>query len=153
MPEVLYAFREPFADDRGAFAGRVVGHQAGDGTWEGRLEFAPTTEDARLLVTDIESRQQTHEQLLRWASGLTPVYAEGALHRAHLAASPETPHAPPPDRPATDQERKELRRRLRDLIAALDRRVPRFERDGESGIVRDAAMLKQQAQARLAQLD
>ncbi len=57
------------------------------------------------------------------------------------------------DRPSTDQERKDLRRRLRDLIAALDRRVPRFDREGEQRIVRDAAVLKRQAQDRIAELE
>ena len=150
MPDVLYAFREPFEDPRGAFTGRVVAHEAGDGTWEGRLEFVATADAARLLVTDVESRQQTHQQLLRWASGLTPVYAEGALHRARAAAPL---HVPSAELPPSDQERKERRQRLRDLIAALDRLVPHLDRDGELGIVRDAATLKRQAQDRLAQLE
>ena len=60
---------------------------------------------------------------------------------------------PPPDRPSTDEERTDLRKRLRDLISALDRRVPHFDRDGEHRIVRDAKVLKQQAQDRLAELE
>jgi len=154
VTDVLHAFGTAIEDHRGAFDGRVVGRQAGDGTWEGWLEFAPSNDAESLLVTDVESRQQTQMQLLRWASGLTPVYAEGALHRAHpAAASSEAPHLPPPDRPSTDQERKDLRRRLRDLIAALDRRVPHFDRAGEHRIVRDAAVLKRQAQDRVAELE
>src|SRR5918999_211331 len=129
-----------------------MGHQAGDGTWEGWLEFALANDAASLLVTDVESRQQTHRQLLRWASGLTLVFAEGALHRAHPTLAFEAAQRPSPDRPATDHERTDLRRRLRDLIAALDRRVPYFDRDGERAIVRDAAVLKRQAQDRLAEL-
>jgi hypothetical protein len=153
VTDVLHAFADAIEDHRGAFDGRVVGRQAGDGTWEGWLEFAPANGAGR-LVTDVESRQQTRLQLLRWASGLTPVYAEGALHRAHPAApAPEAPQGPSPDRPSTDQERTDLRRRLRDLIAALDRRVPYFDRDGELEIVRDAAVLKRQAQDRLAHLE
>lgn len=153
MTDVLHAFGNAIADHRGAFDGRVVGRQAGDGTWEGWLEFAPAS-GAETLVTDVESRQQTRLQLLRWASGLTPVYAEGALHRAHtVAQASEALPGPSPERPATDQERTDRRRRLRDLIAALDRRVPHFDRDGEHGIVRDAAVLKRQAQDRLAALE
>lgn len=41
---------------------------------------------------------------------------------------------------------------LRELIAALDRRVPRLERAGEDDIVRDAAALKQEALERIATL-
>ena len=43
-------------------------------------------------------------------------------------------------------------RNLQDLIAALERRVPHIERVGEREIARDAAILKQKAQARLDEL-
>jgi hypothetical protein len=154
VTDVLQVFGAAIEDARGVFDGRVVGRQAGDGTWEGWLEFAPANKADSVLVTGVESRQQTHTHLARWASGLTPVYAEGALRRAcPAAAPPATSHVPPPDRPSTDQERKDLRRRLRDLIAALDRRVPRLDREGEQRIVRDAAVLKRQAQDRIAELE
>jgi hypothetical protein len=153
VTDVLHAFGDALEDHRGAFDGRVIGRQTGDGSWEGWLEFA-SANGAENLVTDVESRQQTRLQLLRWASGLTPVYAEGALHRAHPAAlATEALPGPSPQRPSTDQERTDLRRRLRDLIAALDRRVPYFNRDGELEIVRDAAVLRRQAQDRLARLE
>jgi hypothetical protein len=41
---------------------------------------------------------------------------------------------------------------LRELIAALDRRVPRLERAGESDIVHDAEALKHAALRRIAEL-
>ena len=44
-------------------------------------------------------------------------------------------------------------RELLDLIAALDRRVPRVERTGETAIARDAAELKARALRRIAELD
>ena len=154
MADILHEFGGPIEDRRGVFHGRVVGRQTGDGTWEGWLEFAPANDAESLLVTAVESRQQTHVQLSRWASGLTSVYAEGALHRAHAAApASEAPQAGPPDRRLTDEERRNLRRRLRNLISALDRRIPHFDRDGELRIVRDAAALKRQAQDRLAELE
>jgi hypothetical protein len=40
--------------------------------------------------------------------------------------------------------------RLRELVAALDRRTPRPEREGEDDIARDAAALKREAQERIA---
>ena len=46
-----------------------------------------------------------------------------------------------------------LRRHLRELIVALDRRVPHIERVGEAAIVREAAALRKAAIARLAKLD
>jgi hypothetical protein len=47
----------------------------------------------------------------------------------------------------------ELVRQLRELIAALDRRVPHVERAGEAAIARDAAMLKAKALKRIAELE
>ena len=42
---------------------------------------------------------------------------------------------------------------LRELIAALDRRVPRLEREGELDIVHDAETLRRAALRRIAELD
>lgn len=42
---------------------------------------------------------------------------------------------------------------LRELVAALDRRVPQIERTGEIGIAQDAAALKAKALARIADLE
>lgn len=46
----------------------------------------------------------------------------------------------------------ELVRELEELIAALDRRVPRVEQAGEAAIARDAARLREKAVARLTQI-
>lgn len=46
----------------------------------------------------------------------------------------------------------ELARELQELIAALDRRVPRVEQAGEASIARDAAALRAKAVRRLAEL-
>lgn len=42
---------------------------------------------------------------------------------------------------------------LRELIAALDRRVPRIEREGEGAIARDAQELRRAALKRLGELE
>ena len=42
---------------------------------------------------------------------------------------------------------------LRELIAALERRVPRLEREGESDIAKDAAALLQAALRRIEELE
>ncbi len=49
--------------------------------------------------------------------------------------------------------RADLIRELRDLIAALDRRVPHVERAGEASIASDAAALKVKALQRIAELE
>jgi hypothetical protein len=46
----------------------------------------------------------------------------------------------------------ELARELEELIAALDRRVPRVEQAGEVTIAREAAALRARAVTRLAEL-
>ena len=48
--------------------------------------------------------------------------------------------------------RGELARELEELIAALDRRVPRVESAGEASIASDAAALREKAVRRLAEL-
>jgi hypothetical protein len=42
---------------------------------------------------------------------------------------------------------------LRELVEALDRRVPRLDRAGETTIAREAMRLRDEALARLAQLE
>jgi hypothetical protein len=44
-------------------------------------------------------------------------------------------------------------RDLLELVAALDRRVPRLEREGESDIARDAQGLRRAALKRIAELE
>ncbi len=47
----------------------------------------------------------------------------------------------------------DLVRELQELIAALDRRLPRVEQAGEASIARDAAALREKALARLSELE
>jgi hypothetical protein len=49
-------------------------------------------------------------------------------------------------------DQSKLIRRLRELIEALDRRVPHLEREGEDQIAREAAALRQRAQERITEL-
>ena len=53
----------------------------------------------------------------------------------------------------TEKSRRRLIADLRELIEALDRRVPHIEREGEQRIARDSAELKKTAQKRLAELE
>jgi hypothetical protein len=52
-----------------------------------------------------------------------------------------------------DLDRADAQRHLRELIAALDRRVPHCERLGEVEIVRAATALKKKAEQRMAKLE
>ena len=91
MAEVLRSFDEPIRDDSGEYHARVVGRLAKDHMWEGWLEFVPLDEpSADALISAVESRQPEREHLEYWASGLSVVYAEGALQRARRPTTVRT---------------------------------------------------------------
>jgi hypothetical protein len=56
-----------------------------DGTWQGWIEFRPVDGRGGPLRTDRETTQPTRDAVAYWASGLEPVYFEGAFERAHDA--------------------------------------------------------------------
>jgi hypothetical protein len=56
------------------------------------------------------------------------------------------------DKTRTNVDRNDLIVRLRELIEALESRVPHLEREGEVRIAQDAAALKQKALERIAEL-
>jgi hypothetical protein len=59
--------------------------------WEGWLEFVPIqTGNPEVLVSPVESRQPEREHLVYWASGLSDIYAQGALARARLPLTVRT---------------------------------------------------------------
>jgi hypothetical protein len=82
MAEVLRTFDTPVQDASGQYTARAVGRHADDGLWEGWLEFVPVGKIAAVIVGSVESRQPEKGHLEYWASGLTPVFLEGALARA-----------------------------------------------------------------------
>jgi hypothetical protein len=84
------------------YVGRACGRERDDGTWEGWIEFeAP--DGSSVVRTARETTQPNRNDLVYWATGLTPVYLEGALLRA-LEPRPEirvtTPPPPAFDAPA-----------------------------------------------------
>ena len=56
------------------------------------------------------------------------------------------------DKTRMDIDRNDLIARLRELIEALESRVPHLEREGEMRIAQDAAALKEKALERIAEL-
>lgn len=82
MAEVLVSFEHPIRDDHGEYHARAVGRPADDGMWEGWIEFTAVDGTSEVHVTGVESRQPEREHLQYWATGLTPIFLEGALHRA-----------------------------------------------------------------------
>ena len=61
---------------------RSYGEQRLDGTWTGWLEFEPTDELSPTLQTGQETSQPNRTSMEYWATGLEPVYFEGAFERA-----------------------------------------------------------------------
>ena len=83
--------------DETVYVTRVCGAQRDDGNWEGWLEFVPDDGSA-VVSSQRETTQPNLVDLEYWATGLTPVYLEGALERA--LASPPAVATPPVDTPA-----------------------------------------------------
>jgi hypothetical protein len=69
------------SSDGSTFRAATWGEQREDGTWWGWLEFNPR-EGGKSLVTGQETSQPNRDALAYWATGLEPVYLEGALLRA-----------------------------------------------------------------------
>lgn len=61
---------------------RTYGDERADGTWIGWLEFYPTDATKPVLQTDQETSQPNQVTVEYWATGLEPVYFEGAFQRA-----------------------------------------------------------------------
>ena len=81
MAELIQTYTEVVRDSRGEeFVVSAHGEERADGTWEGWVEFRPAAGDVRR--TGRETTQPHREALRYWASGLEPVYLQGAFARA-----------------------------------------------------------------------
>lgn len=102
MAHVLltYKTRLTTADGR-LYTPRACGRARADGTWEGWLEFVPDDGSA-VISSSRETTQPKLSDLEYWATGLTPVYLEGAMQRALTppVAAPEA--SVPAEFPLTD---------------------------------------------------
>ncbi|HLM23532.1 MAG TPA: hypothetical protein VK274_00685 [Pyrinomonadaceae bacterium] len=83
MAELLqeYATTVTGPDDT-TYIVRSYGEERLDGTWIGWLEFYPTDLTKLTLRTDQETSQPNRTAVEYWATGLEPVYFEGAFERA-----------------------------------------------------------------------
>jgi hypothetical protein len=96
MAQVVFAFSDVIRTTDGtAYTVTACGRERPDGTWEGWLEFAPD-DVSPVLRTRRETTQPNLTDLRYWATGLTPVYLEGALARA-LEAPPRAPSTVVPE--------------------------------------------------------
>lgn len=100
MAEVLMSFDEPIVHGAARYHARAVGRAAEDGMWEGWIEFEPLDTEGPVVVGPVESRQPASHDLAYWATGLTPIFLEGALKRA---LSPLTVRVRVPETPASSE--------------------------------------------------
>jgi hypothetical protein len=73
---------EVIAADGTAYSVRSYGEERDDGTWTGWLEFDPVDSAKPSLKTGQETSQPNRTTVQYWATGLEPVYFEGAFERA-----------------------------------------------------------------------
>jgi hypothetical protein len=83
MAELLQEYlTEIIATDDTTYVVRSYGEERIDGTWTGWLEFKPLDAEKPTLRTPQETSQPNRTAVEYWASGLEPVYFEGAFERA-----------------------------------------------------------------------
>ncbi len=82
MAEVLMAFSSPVQSPDGSwYSARACGGQMDDGRWQGWIEFE-AVDGSEPVRSPRETTQPNRTDTEYWATGLTPVYLEGALERA-----------------------------------------------------------------------
>src|SRR4028119_221156 len=109
MPETIHEYTARYRDEDGtSYAVLAVGERRDDGVWggwrasrapaprprpaggerrdggmwEGWIEFHPLLPPGQPVRTGRETTQPNRDALVYWASGLEPVYFEGAFSRA-----------------------------------------------------------------------
>ena len=83
MPELIHEHsHRVLGADGTRYSVRVCGERREDGTWVAWLEFVPVDPSQRPLRTGRETSQPNRAAVEYWATGLEPVYLEGALERA-----------------------------------------------------------------------
>jgi hypothetical protein len=81
MAEVLARFSHRIRDGAVAFRAQACGAPMSDGRWTAWIEFIPL-DGSDPLRSPRETTQPNRTDAEYWASGLSPVYLEGALQRA-----------------------------------------------------------------------
>jgi hypothetical protein len=83
MAEVIQEFTSQFHDENNAhYSVLAYGERSVGGLWEAWIEFHPVDETRSVMRTERETTQPNKPALEYWASGLEPLYFEGAFIRA-----------------------------------------------------------------------
>jgi hypothetical protein len=64
------------------YTAAAYGAERADGTWVGWIEFTPVDGEGPVSRTDNETSQPNRAALEYWATGLEPLYLDGAFARA-----------------------------------------------------------------------
>lgn len=81
MAEVLLEYPDAVTSDGGRnYIARACGSEMSGGTWQGWIEFVPLGEGEPVRSAR-ETTQPNRQDTLYWATGLTPIYLQGALRR------------------------------------------------------------------------
>jgi hypothetical protein len=82
VAEVFVEFTEPVSTRDGAeYLARACGSASDHGRWQGWLEFVPL-DGGEVIRSGRETTQPNRTDTEYWATGLTPIFLEGALDRA-----------------------------------------------------------------------
>ncbi|HZS36507.1 MAG TPA: hypothetical protein VFF06_06765 [Polyangia bacterium] len=86
MSELIHEHSSRVFDRLGrAFVARIFAAPDQRGVWSGWIEFH-ALDGGPLLRTGTETTQPNRDSVAYWASGLEPIYLEGAFERARAAA-------------------------------------------------------------------
>ena len=100
MGDVLLDYERPVVDPGGVrYAARACGRETEAGLWEGWIEFIPS-DGSPVLRSERETTQPNRADTEYWATGITPIYLEGALRRTLEPREPV--FEAPPGQPAYD---------------------------------------------------
>jgi hypothetical protein len=78
--ELIHSFSTPVTDETGTvWRGTAYGRRA-DNLWVGSIAFV--NEAGETVETAVETTQPNRAALEYWASGIEPIYLDGALGRA-----------------------------------------------------------------------
>ena len=88
MAELILEYSTPLRTPDGErFVARAYGEERSDRTWIGWIEFLSITGNGLILRTDRETTQPNRTTLEYWASGIEPIYLEGAFERAQVQST------------------------------------------------------------------
>jgi len=85
MVEKIEQYSSLIEDESGvSYLVEACGDTTPSGLWEGWLEFYPMGSDKPVLRSERETTQPNRKALEYWATGLEPIYFEGAFERAYV---------------------------------------------------------------------